>query len=80
MKKRHQDILKDLALEPTLKECHQIIAQVSNDSAVNTRGLQESLLAVNDVIGARVSLNDKDLITMTKMREQAGISNEESID
>jgi hypothetical protein len=55
------------------------IANASYDTAVNTRGLQESLLAVNAAVGARVSLNDKDLVTMTKMREQAGISNEESI-
>jgi len=56
------------------------IANASYDSAVNTRGLQESLLAVNNSIGARVSLNDEDLVTMTKMREQAGLSNEENID
>jgi transcriptional regulator with XRE-family HTH domain len=62
----------------TRKELTEI-ANSSLDSAVNTRGLQESLLAVNAAVGARVSLNDEDLITMTKMREQAGLSNEESI-
>jgi uncharacterized membrane protein len=56
------------------------IANASYDTAVNTKGLQESLLAVNSAIGARVSLNDEDLVTMTKMREQAGLSNEENID
>jgi hypothetical protein len=55
------------------------VAASSMDSAVNTRGLQESLMAVNDAIGARVSLNAKDLVTMTKMREQSGMSNEESL-
>jgi len=56
------------------------IANASYDSAVNTRGLQESLLAVNASVGARVSLNDQDLVTMTKMREQAGMTNEENIE
>jgi len=55
------------------------IANASYDSAVNTKGLQESLLAVNDAVGARVDLDSKDLVTMTKMREQAGMTNEESI-
>jgi hypothetical protein len=53
------------------------IANASGDNAVNTQGLQESLLAINDTIGARVSLNEKDLTTFTKMREQAGLTNEE---
>lgn len=53
------------------------IANASGDNAVNTQGLQESLLAINDTIGARVSLNEKDLTTFTKMREQAGLTNDE---
>jgi hypothetical protein len=55
------------------------IANASYDAAVNTKGLQESLLAVNDAVGARVDLDSKDLVIMTKMREQAGMTNEESI-
>jgi len=53
------------------------IANSSHDSAVNTKGLQETLMHINKTIGARVSLNDKDLVTFTKMREQAGLTNEE---
>lgn len=53
------------------------IANASMDVAVNTRGLQETLLAVNDTVGARVRLNEKDLILFTKLREQAGLSNQE---
>lgn len=53
------------------------IANASYDVAVNTRGLQETLLAVNDAVGARVELNEKDLVLFTKLREQAGLSNQE---
>jgi len=53
------------------------IANASMDVAVNTRGLQETLLAVNDAVGARVRLNEKDLTLFTKLREQAGLSNQE---
>jgi hypothetical protein len=53
------------------------IANVSYDTAVNTRGLQETLLAVNDATGARVDLNEKDLVLFTKLREQAGLTNQE---
>lgn len=53
------------------------IANASMDVAVNTRGLQETLLAVNDTVGARVELNEKDLTLFTKLREQAGLSNQE---
>lgn len=53
------------------------IANSSMDTAVNTRGLQESMMAVNAATGARVKLNDKDLITFTKLREQAGLANDE---
>jgi hypothetical protein len=53
------------------------IANASYDTNVNTKGLQESLLAVNESIGARVSLTEKDLVTFTKMREVAGLTNDE---
>jgi uncharacterized membrane protein len=53
------------------------MANASYDVAVNTRGLQESSLAVNDAIGARVKLNEKDLVLFTKLREQAGLTNQE---
>jgi molybdopterin-binding protein len=53
------------------------IANVSYDTAVNTRRLQETLLAVNDATGARVRLNEADLVLFTKLREQAGLTNQE---
>jgi molybdopterin-binding protein len=53
------------------------IANASYDTAVNTRGLQETLLAAVDATGARVRLNEKDLVLFTKLREQAGLTNQE---
>jgi len=53
------------------------IANASYNTNVNTKDLQESLLAVNASIGARVKLTEKDLVTFTKMREMAGLTNDE---
>ena len=53
------------------------IAALSMDSAVNTKGLQESLIAVGQSLGSNAALNEKDLIAFTKLREQAGFANEE---
>ena len=53
------------------------MANASYDVAVNTRALQETLLAVNDATGARVDLTEKDLVLFTKLREQAGLTNQE---
>ena len=53
------------------------IANASYDTAVNTRGLQETLLATVDATGARVRLNEADLVLFTKLREQAGLTNQE---
>jgi hypothetical protein len=53
------------------------IANASYNTNVNTKDLQESLLAVNASIGARVELTEKDLVTFTKMREMAGLTNDE---
>ena len=49
----------------------------SGDVAVNTRALQESLVAVGSALGSNAELNKKDLITFTQMREKAGLTNEE---
>jgi hypothetical protein len=51
-----------------------------NDSAVNTRTLQESLIAVGSTLGSNAELNEKDLVTFTQMREKAGLTNEELAD
>jgi hypothetical protein len=56
------------------------IAKASGDSALSGRRLQESLLAVNDALGTSGTLATADLETFTKLREQAGMTNEEIID
>jgi len=53
------------------------IANFSGDAAVNTKGLQESLMAVSQTLGVNARLNSEDLVTFTKLREQAGYTNEE---
>jgi len=52
-------------------------ANLSGEAAVNTKGLQESMVAVGKTLGSNAKLNDADLITFTKLREQAGYTNEE---
>jgi hypothetical protein len=52
-------------------------AALSMDAAVNTKGLNESMMAVGKTLGSNAKLNDADLITFTKLREQAGYTNEE---
>jgi len=59
------------------REEFQRIANLSMDSVVNTRGLQESYEAISTSLGAQADINEKDLVTMTKLREQAGFTNEE---
>jgi hypothetical protein len=53
------------------------IAILSRDPALNTRALQESLVAVNNELGTTGKLSESDLKTFTKLREQAGMTNEE---
>jgi len=62
----------------TRQELSQMAA-LSGDVAVNTKGLQESMVAVGKSLGTNAMLNEKDLITFTKLREQAGYTNEELI-
>lgn len=56
------------------------IASLSGDAAVNTRGLQESMMAIGQTLGSNARLNEKDLVFMTKMRERAGFTNEELVE
>jgi hypothetical protein len=51
-----------------------------DDTAVNTRTLQESLIAVGSTLGSNAELNKKDLATFTQMREKAGLTNEELVE
>jgi hypothetical protein len=53
------------------------IANLSGDVAVTTKGLQESMMAVGQTLGSNARLNKEDLITFTKLREQAGYTNDE---
>jgi len=53
------------------------IADASGDAALNTRALQETLMAVGQSLGSNAKLNKEDLITFTKLREQAGYTNEQ---
>ena len=55
------------------------VAALSGESAVNTNRLQESLIAVGKSLGTNAMLNEEDLITFTKLREQAGYTNDELI-
>ena len=65
------------------KEASQLNNQLTNtaalsmDAAINTKGLNESMIAVGKTLGSNAKLNDADLITFTKLREQAGYTNEE---
>lgn len=54
-----------------------VTANLSNDVNVNIAGLQESMMAVGKTLGSNVKLNQQDLVTFTKLREQAGMTNEE---
>jgi hypothetical protein len=47
--------------------------------ALNTRALQESMMAVGQALGSNAMLNKEDLVTATKLREQAGFTNDEII-
>ena len=55
------------------------MAAISGDIALNTKALQESLIAVGNSLGSNASLNEKDLKTFTKLREQAGYTNDELV-
>lgn len=52
------------------------ISELSMDSAVTIKGLQESYLAISENIGAQVDVNAANLELMTKLRERAGVTNE----
>jgi hypothetical protein len=55
------------------------MATMSGDVALNTRALQESMVAVGQSLGSNAKLNEADLKTFTKLREQAGYTNEELV-
>lgn len=55
------------------------IANSTFDASVNTQRLQESMIAVGNALGTNAQLNEKDLVTMTKLRDKAGLTNEELV-
>jgi hypothetical protein len=55
------------------------IARSSDSTFVTTEKLSESYLAISQALGANVRISEKDLDTFTKLREQAGYTNEELI-
>ena len=57
----------------TRQELSQI-ANYSNDSAINTNRLSETLSAVNSEMGTSAKLSEEELVTMTKLNKQSGIS------
>jgi len=52
-------------------------AAASGNIFVNTKGMQESLMAINSSLGTNVMVNGEMLTQMTEMREMAGFTNEE---
>lgn len=52
-------------------------ANSSGDIFVTSKGMAETLLAINKTLGTNVMLNKEDLVTFTKLRETAGLTNEE---
>jgi len=55
------------------------IAKDSKDAALNTKGIQESYMAIGQALGANADINEKELKTFTKLREQAGFTNDELV-
>jgi len=53
------------------------IAIASGDSALNSARLMETQAAIGAQLGSNAKLNEADLKTFTKLREQAGFTNEE---
>lgn len=53
------------------------IALASGDSALNSARLMETQAAIGAQLGTNAKLNEADLKTFTKLREQAGFTNEE---
>jgi hypothetical protein len=55
----------------------QSVANLSGDVFITSKGLQESLMAINAELGTNVMLNSENLKTYTKLRETAGLTMED---
>ena len=53
------------------------MAAMSMDVAVNTKGLQESYMAIGQSLGSNAMASEETLVTFTKLREQAGYTNDQ---
>lgn len=53
------------------------IGGMSGDVALTTKGLAESYMAIGQSLGSNALASEKTLITFTKLREQAGYTNEQ---
>lgn len=53
------------------------IANSSGDIAVTTKGIRDTMLAMGQVMGSNAVLNAQDAKIFTKLREQAGLANDE---
>ncbi len=60
-----------------VKEEMSSIAVSSNDISLTSTRLMETLSFVGKQLGMNAQLNKEDLVTMTKLREKAGFTNEE---
>jgi hypothetical protein len=59
------------------RESYSSMAASSGDLSLNARTLMESQAAIGAQLGTNAELNKEDLQTFTKLREQAGFTNEE---
>jgi len=60
-----------------LDQTFNSIANSTGDINVNTKGIRDSVLAIGQALGSNAILNEKDAISMTKFREQAGLAQDE---
>ena len=83
--KRSQENTSSLAkgLNITNNEAMQLSKNMSDASFgsdrlfVSSKGLTETLVAINSELGTSVQLSTEELLTFTKLRETAGLTNEE---
>ena len=78
------DLAKDFNLTyneaSNLREELIQIGNLSGNIALNSRALQESMVAVGKSLGSNAVINQADLETFTELREMAGYTNEELVD
>jgi len=72
---KSQNMSYDDALKA--REHYSSMAASSGDLSLNARTLMESQAAIGAQLGTNAELNKEDLQTFTKLREQAGYTNEE---